>query len=612
MMRLKHKFLNLSLKNKLIIAFSCLIIVPLFTIAGVLSWLYLESNRNMILDVVVENNNQIVKNIDTSLNPLLRLSMSPVQNRDIFRIMGKDYDESAYPLLEREQDFDKVNGLIRNNMHLYTDLIDSVIVYQSKNGIIIGRSNIEYMDHRYFEREFRDEPFVRQILDKQGLYVPIGIHPEKLMSYDHAPVVSIGRAIMDPYTKESLGLIMLNISVEKLKTLWSDIHFTENTRFYLIDEQHNIIYSQHPEEIGQAADSAIGEDFASVIGEGRTTGEHQDMYFVSSISDVSNWRAITIIPKTEMFSYIYLTLKITTISLIVLLALSILIAIFIATSITRPLAVLERKMKLVSQGNLDVSMDIRYGEAGKISKTVDHMLRDIRGLIRRIYEEEKEKRHLEMLALQSQIKPHFIYNTLNVIKWMAKLQGASGIEEALSSFSSVIKFTVKTESDYVTIQEEAEFIRSYTDILSLRYLNKFDVSFDIDPQVREFYTLKFLLQPLVENAVFHGFDGIDYKGKLTISIAREANYVIMIVADNGKGVRDDEREQFESRAEADKINPIGMKNIRKRLELNYGQDYGLTIASREPCGTVATIKIPVLTSIPNESAGERYETDHRR
>ncbi|MFW5438722.1 sensor histidine kinase [Paenibacillus apiarius] len=602
MRNIRNRLRNVSLKQKLIIVFSCFLIIPFVIIGGTLSWLYMDSNRNMILDAAVDNNNQIVKNIDTSLQPLLRLAMYPERDQTIFQIMRKNYDSLPYPLYERGRDFDTVNGIIRNSMMLYTDLLDSAIIYQSANHVVVGRSNNGYMDHNYLEHEFYCEPYIQTILQQKGLVVPVGIHPEKLMSFHDTPVVSIGRAIVDPYTKENLGLILLNVGIDKLAGLWSSIHFTEHTQFYLLDEQKNIVYSKNPDDIGAKAASVLEHrNGGGELG----TKEDAANYIITSASEVTNWQAVTIIPKQELFSFVNVIVRTIFISLLVLLGLSILASIYIATSITKPLSALNAKMKLVAQGKLDVNIDIQHGEVGRISITIDHMLQEIRRLIQRIYDEEQEKRHMELLALQSQIRPHFMYNTLNVIKWMAKIQGATGIEEALTAFSSVIKFTAKTESDMVTIQEEVEFIRNYTNILDFRYFNKFEVEYDIDPEVLPYKTLKFLLQPLVENAVFHGFDGIPYKGKLSIRIYRDGEHVVMIVADNGRGMSGPELEELQPGPGSDPMNGIGVKNIRSRIELNYGTECGLWMTSAENAGTTATIIIPAITEgergIGNES-----------
>lgn len=598
---IKSKLQNLSLRNMLILAFSCFIVIPFFIIGGTLSWLYMQSNRGMVLEAAVDNNKQIVKNMDASFNPLLRLSMFPEHDPTIFQIMKKDYAALPYPLYEREKDFDAVGGIIRNSMMLYTDLLDSVLIYQNKNHIVVGRSNNDYMNHRYLEMEFYNEPFVQNILKKQGLVVPVGIHPERLMSTRSAPVISIGRAIVDPYSKEILGLIMLNVGIDKLKTLWSDIRFTDHTRFYLIDENANVVYSNDPSEYGKPASEVLGQDVSLISEEGQQTRENRTSYFITSTSSVTNWKALTIIPKDELFSFVNTIVRTIFIALMILLALSIVASVYIALSITKPLRILNDKMKQIAQGNMDVQIDIPQGEVGKISITIDYMLSEIRSLIQRIYHEEQEKRQLEMLALQSQIRPHFIYNTLNVIKWMAKIQGAKGIEDALTAFSGVIRFTAKTESDYVTIREEVEFLRSYTKILDFRYMNQFEVTIDVEPAVKEYKTLKFLLQPLVENAVFHGFEGIPYKGRLTIRIREEDGKLVMMVADNGKGMDPSQLKKTEARGAADQMISIGIKNIRERIALHYGEGYGLQIVSGENSGTTATVIVPV---IKDEEPGE--------
>lgn len=601
MRRMLEHWANTTLRQKLILAFACFIVIPFFIIGGTLSWLYVQSNRSMILDAAVANNRQIVKNIDTSVNPLLQLSMLPVQNHTLFQIMRKDYAAEPYPLYEKQQDFDTVGGIIRNSIMPYSDLIDSAIIYQSTNHFILGRSNQDYMNHRYLEHGFYNEPFVRAIEQNKGIYVPIGIHDEKLMSFEPVPVVSMGRAVIDPFTKENLGFILFNIGVDKLKMLWSDIHFTENTRFYLVDQSSNVIYSTNGEEIGKPAAAILGSHVQLVSGGGEQLQQDEDHYFMSSTSSLTGWKTVTVIPKNELFGFVDTIVRTIAISLFILLGLSIITSIYIATSITKPLLQLQRQMKLVSQGNLDVTFEPGQGEIGKISVTIDQMLKEIRRLIQTIYHEEQEKRQMELLALQSQIRPHFMYNTLNAIKWMAKMQGAAGIEEALTAFSSVIRFTARTQSDYVMVKEEVEFIKSYTKILDIRYFNKFDVTFDIDPGVWEYQILKFMLQPLVENAIFHGFDEIPYKGKLEIRIREQAGHLVMTVTDNGRGMSPDQSKALKQNDTGEHLNSIGLNNIRRRIELFFGSGYGLTIRSEVNAGTTATIVVPIIEPV---NAGE--------
>ncbi|WP_058301107.1 cache domain-containing sensor histidine kinase [Gorillibacterium timonense] len=592
MNKLRRNLKNLRMEQKLIIAFSVFIVVPLLIIGGILTGIYMENNRQTVMDAAVEKNQQIIKNMDTSMQPLLRMSMLPVQDDSLFRIMRKEYDKVAYPLLERARDFDTVNGIIRSSMIPYSDLIDSLAIYHNAEQRIIGRNHTEYLNYSYLKEGFTQEPFVQAISESNGGYVPIGVHLEKLLSRKPQPVVSIGRGIIDPYSKKKLGFVLINIKAEQLQTLWSSSSFTKNTRFYLVDEKGNIIYSKRAEEIGDAASAVLGVSFDLLPANGRN--DKGGNLTVSSASGITGWRAVTVIPKEELLSIVYETVTIIVISLLVLLMISIFTSARIAKAVMKPLAELNSKMKLVSQGNLDVSFETQNGEMGKISNTIDHMLKEIRSLIQRIYKEEREKMELEMTALQSQIRPHFMYNTLNVVKWMAKIQGATGIEEALNAFISVVKFTARKAGDYVAISEELDFLENYTKILDFRYLNKFEVTFDADPEVRSCKTLKFLLQPLIENAVFHGFDGIEYKGVLIVSIQKEDDQLVMRVKDNGRGIADSMPAASGTIPLPDHMTSIGLSNIRKRLELHFGQEGGLTLERAEGGGTVATVRVPLL------------------
>ncbi|RKP51503.1 sensor histidine kinase [Cohnella endophytica] len=589
---MKKMIAEMRLKPRLIIAFSCFTVIPFLVIGGIFLWLYVSYNKEIIKDAAVQNNEQIIKNINTSLEPVISLSMYPIYNKEIFQLMKKDYRDYPYKGLEISRDFDTINHAIANNILNYSNVIDSAMIYQITNHLLIGRSNLEYVNHTYLNDEFFLQPYVREILKRKGSHVFVGIHADKLMAVKKKYVVSVGRSIIDPYTREDLGLVMLNLGVDKLKQLWSDISFTENTKFYLIDEQKNIIYSPNEAEISQNSKQVLPFDIDAIDQTGKY--ENKNVFALVSESSLSHWRAITIIPKNEMFSYLNFLLKIIFALLLLVLVLSIITAIFIATSITKPLASLEKKMREVSRGNLEVKVHIEHGEIGKISMTVDGMLQEIRMLIRRIYQEEQEKRNAELRALQSQINPHFMYNTINVIKWMAKLQGAAGIEEALTAFSSVIRFTAKTDSDYVTVKEELDFIQDYTKILGFRYLNKFEVLYEAGEEVLHCRTPKFMLQPLVENAVFHGFYDIAHKGKLIVRIEKSDENLVMSVIDNGKGLSVEQLDAIDSNNAEHKLNSIGISNIRKRIEMNFGIGYGLYLESTENQGTTARIVIPIM------------------
>ena len=244
-----------------------------------------------------------------------------------------------------------------------------------------------------------------------------------------------------------------------------------------------------------------------------------------------------------------------------------------------------------------MEIDKSNGEVGDISLTVEKMIVEIKRLIGKIYQEEGEKRNAEMNALQAQINPHFLYNTLNVIKWMASMQGASSIESALGSLSYLFTFIARSSGDFISIRDEIKFLQEYLSILNLRYYNRFTVDYEIDDEVYKYKTLKFLLQPVVENAVFHGIEGVERKGKLTVSAKCENNKILFFIEDNGKGISDDIMKSIfeeENKMANRSINSIGIPNIQKRIKLFFGDEYGLSIKSMADRGTTVILTIPAM------------------
>jgi two-component system sensor histidine kinase YesM len=598
MTRLFSKFNNLTLKNKLIIAFIGFIVIPVMILGFFLIKFSSETIQDMAIKSAVQSNEQVIKNLDTFLEMLSKLTEYPLSDSDINKIMLKNHSQAQYPEYEKIEDFTKVNTFAYTKIKSFSNMIDSVVLYDINTNRIYGRSPTDYLNKNYADNTFQREEWLKKIIELEGEQAIIGVHQDLLLALRGDYVVSVGRSIVEPYSKKNLGVIIINTGVEKLEKLWMDMKITNNSKFYLVDENNNIIYSKNKAEINKNINQILGKKIsfeASYYNIDNSLG--QKAFLISSVSKISGWKAVTIIPKNELFSYITVMFRITIVSISIGIILSIIIAIFIATGITRPLYELNQKMKQVGEGNLNINIDINGGEVGEISKTVQKMLNDIKRLINKIYKEEMEKRNAEMLALQSQINPHFIYNTLNVIKWMAHIQGVTGIENALTSLSSLLSFTAKSRGDFVPVEEEVKFIQDYLKILNIRYYNKFTVSYEINKEVYQYKTLKFLLQPVIENAVFHGFEGLQRKGLLKISIDCESDKIIFKVEDNGNGMTDNMLSsifQGEENNINKKFNSIGLSNVQKRIKLHFGEQYGLYADSILGQGTIVTIVVPAI------------------
>ncbi|WMT43421.1 histidine kinase [Paenibacillus sp. D2_2] len=277
-------------------------------------------------------------------------------------------------------------------------------------------------------------------------------------------------------------------------------------------------------------------------------------------------------------------------------------AFLVSGSISNPIRRLNWLMRKVEKGNFNVvAQQDSLDEVGHLSRTFNRMTGEIKELIEQIKLEEKKKRSAELNALQNQINPHFIYNTLSVIKWMAQAQMADNITEAIDDMIKVLSFSTRSTQEFVSIKEEMEFIRNYVELLQLRYYSVFDCKIDVAPDVMHYRTLKFMVQPFVENAVFHAFVSHDRPYKLYICVGKtDGDDVQFIIRDNGIGIRQEQLHQLLQQEWSDKetMNSIGIGNVSRRLKLHYGEKYGVTMESTVGEGTSVCIRIPAMEQDP--------------
>lgn len=324
---------------------------------------------------------------------------------------------------------------------------------------------------------------------------------------------------------------------------------------------------------------------------------------------MSGWQFYSIVHRDKLLEEINQIRNFSVMLLLLLIMLGFVTAFLVSGSISNPIRRLNRLMRKVEKGHFDVvaeqdSMD----EVGHLSRTFNRMTAEIKELIEQIKLEEKKKRSAELNALQNQINPHFIYNTLSVIKWMSQAQMADNITEAIDDMIKVLSFSTRNTREFVSVEEETAFIRSYLELLQLRYFNVFDFEIDVDPGVLGCRTLKFMVQPFVENAVFHGFAGDARQYKLIIRAEREGGDVQFTISDNGMGMPEERLGELlqQEMSDAQTINSIGVGNVSRRLKLHFGEKYGVAIDSREGEGTTVRILIPAMEHQPDH-AGERRE-----
>ena len=261
-------------------------------------------------------------------------------------------------------------------------------------------------------------------------------------------------------------------------------------------------------------------------------------------------------------------------------------------------------MSEAQNGNLYVRFHARYNdEIGSLGRTFNSMLDRMQSLIDQVFAEQKKKRAAEINALQAQIKPHFLYNTFDTIHWLAKKYGAKDIVYIIQCLTNLFRIGLSSGSEIITLREEVSHVENYLRIQKIRYEDIFDFEVDISEELKEFYVHKLILQPLVENAIYHGIKTSRRNGKITIKARAAGDNMVILIEDDGIGMPPEQVRKINNLFKNEKSEGMGygMFNVNQRIKLSYGSEYGLNVESEEGKGTTITIVNPLVVHLDFET-----------
>ena len=298
----------------------------------------------------------------------------------------------------------------------------------------------------------------------------------------------------------------------------------------------------------------------------------KDSFIVSNNISHSDWVMIRILSKDKIYETINNLVQIGLILWFFVILCAFLASFALSVSITNPIIRLHETILLIEKGNLKIrATGEGFDEIGQLAVSFNHMVDRISQLMTKTLEEQKMKSDLEFQILESQINPHFLYNTLDSIKWLAVFQNVENISDMVTSLINLLKFNMSNKSKLVHLADEIDCIKNYVEIQKFRFGDAFEVVYDIDQSVSELYILKFILQPLVENAIFHAFDNIDYPGVINIKAGVRNDILEISIRDNGKGLQNENINPPDKRLfDRKKMHHcIGIKNVSDRLMLYF-------------------------------------------
>lgn len=567
-----------SLKYK-IISISLILIIS-FTFLLIFLWYFKTSNEaeksaELYISEMLKNSN---KNFDVALKDINYIVSSAAVNRSVLNILAKErYSSSKDEFYDNKSISDYLVSLYGYKYYLEGLMISSIHGREYSIG-----SSLPY-------NSLKSQKWYTDIINSNSKKIVIPPH-----SNGDDMVISVARSISD--NGKILGLIIADVKCSILKDIFNINLNDKGTIFIVNSKTGEFIFKPECDKLriadGELDFRKISKKFTSASGSFYTNIRGENILVVYYYSAFTNWTSVGLISKNNLLEGFNKTLQTTLLTSIIFCFIAVCILYLVLSLLTNNLMKLNKAVKNINKDNLDISVDINSkDEIGQLYNQFGYMVNRIKGLIEDIKSKEAEKRKAEIGALQWQINPHFLYNTLNTIKFLAILQGVENIKNVSEYLSTLLHVNME-QKQFISISEEVEYIKSYLSIQEYKYSNKFTYDIFLDDGVEQCMTLKLLLQPIVENALIHGIAQLNYDGVILIRIYREGSLIKLRVQDNGAGMDEETMEKVLNKKQ--KSERIGINNVISRIKLNFGEDYGLSILSQKNLYTIVELSIPVI------------------
>lgn len=512
------------------------------------------------------------------------------------RIASRDtseYDNTRY--FDRMIDQDDVvnNSEIRNQ---------AKVILFDRWGRVYSNWSLNYRDYQFI----LDEDWVKESITSDGhlawgLFTPSYIEEEKGKRY-----ISLARSVLKDRTSgERIGTLVISINQDVLSRLMMQYAY-EGDQAYICINQGEILLASKEHRISEEELAQIGEEIADQDNgwmKRKIDGtEYLVSYSVFPHPWLFNGQEMRLIHFTD---YQPIRSEVNqvrmSINLVVYLAIALVVALSWISSrkLVEPIEILTDKMEHYSLEGEITGLDLnRKDEIGRLNQGFVQMSGRIHQLFRQLEEESEVKERYHYESLRAQLNPHFLFNTLNTIRWMAIIRNADNIVESIDSVASILKYSMSQEKGMVTIRQEIDNIRNYISIHNLRYAAYVQLKLDVKEEYLEYQTLKFILQPIVENSILHGFDKTKSGITVQISAERKDDRLYLIVEDDGVGISENFIEHFEEekekRIKGSRLTGIGLTNVDAYIRIRFGEEYGLRLDKDKIGGARVIFTLPVI------------------
>ena len=414
-------------------------------------------------------------------------------------------------------------------------------------------------------------------------------------------VISLSREVQSYENGTFRGVILINLNMNKITEICNSFQEKQENFICIINDKGELVYEQQngrerfafdEKENRQELNTALGKTKESCF---RLNYRGEKYLVTRTDMKTTGWTLVSMVPYKSVMAETMAISGVMILAVAITLIVTLLLLNRILTGVVKPLKKLEKYMVQVNPDNMDQRMEILTDdEIGHLSMKFNQMMDRIRNLKEQVIEEQEDKRKYELQALQAQINPHFLYNTLDSIIWMAETND-SNIVAMTEALAKLFRISLNKGNEEISLERELEHVKNYLIIQSMRYADKFTYEISAEPGVERCRTIKLILQPIVENCIYHGIKKKRGTGKITIRAYRREQNLIIEVSDDGCGMPEEIcRKILSDEIESEDISGsgIGVKNVNERIQLRFGKKYGLSYSSEEGVGTTVTYVLP--------------------
>ena len=615
LMNLKDRYDNLPLNHQINIIIGTIFLIAIFSITSISYVKTLNYTRKNF----EENGTIILQETQDKINSKLNLVENTVS------LISKDSRIQNYNTMEKSIDEGDITAYLNNciefnkyDVHedglIYiNNIIDDLIFIADHNPIIARRIHFtvyniaNYLNNEWFRAAQEDsgrlvwtQPFYN------GSAEDILRHNSRELEAQLNQFMLI-KHVKSEKTYKDIGFICASINFENLCRLIDNIKFGQEGAMYVIDDKGTIIASHNRKDLFNHInfDGTTSERISSSLDNevylDGTIGGREYLIFHAPLS-INNWKVVMTIPVSELKQSISGTLLSIVIIGIMFFLIVIVISTLILNNLSYPLKQIVSSIKKAPEKGFSEKVNVvGCMEVRELSQQFNYMMDKIDELLNKIVDEEKAIVKTELKALRAQINPHFLYNTLDSIKWLVISSDIEKATELTTALSTFFRIGLSGGSEEILIREEVEHVRQYLFIQKMRYGDRLDYLIDIDSSLETLKTPKLILQPVIENAIYHGLNKKDGSGFIRLKVKRtEEDSIIYEIVDNGAGMTPEILAELNEKINTpiplntSDRNGFAIRNVNQRLKLSYGEQYGICYTSKPGIGTKVTITLPKL------------------